>query len=190
VQVVALPWPLRGYHLHIVAQRSFHGNHTPKYNCNEHGSGEMINSSVLCIPLLLELMLPVSAQGVMSNTNPVTIRSRPFSFVSTSPSPAPKTDQFCLPRGEQLVEVLRVDPGNSNAPSDVNVKGDVTSNCIEISLTLPPARQICTSIPAPTFSNPTRSSQLCTNIPTQLTFTVDYQVRNVEGNVVPPPNRN
>jgi hypothetical protein len=70
-----------------------------------------------------------------------------------------------------------VEPQTSNAASVVNVKGDPDSNCLNLSLELPPAKQICTDVPRPTFSAPEDKRQVCTIIPRTLVFTVTYQSR-------------
>lgn len=106
---------------------------------------------------------------------PVTTNSKQFSFTATSLGSQKREDEFCLPRDEQLVRVLRVNVNDSNSRSNVNVQGDIGSNCIKVSVMIPPARQICTSVPAPTFLSPSQTRELCQAIPSELAFTVDYE---------------
>jgi hypothetical protein len=123
------------------------------------------------------------AQDTNSTAAPIVVNTKSFSFAATDAVPEVKQDSFCLPRGEQLIKVTRAYSTSSNAAAAVNVSGDSTTNCINFSVNLPAAQQLCTAIPAPSLSEPGRATQICNTVPTVLNFVVEYQSQTVP---VPP----
>lgn len=125
----------------------------------------------------------VDAQGVdpAAATNSVgqlvLTNTQEFAFTADSSVRQTKQQNYCLQDPKNLVKVLSVTAQTSDATSSVNVRGDTGSNCINLSVELPPAKQICTDMPTPTLINPDKKRQFCTVIPTTLMFTVTYESR-------------
>lgn len=110
----------------------------------------------------------------------VTNNSKLFSFNTSSTSAQTNQQTFCLPRGEQLIKVTGAHSVNSNATSNVNVVGDVATNCINLTVNLPAAKPLCLPIPAPNLFQPNQSKELCKTVPIVLDFVVEYQSRPAE----------
>jgi hypothetical protein len=77
----------------------------------------------------------------------VVLRNHKFTFGSSDFEAMVRNDRFCLPANERLVEIKKVnfEPGKSN--SSVSVLPDLTANCINVIVNLPPAQKVCTDIP-------------------------------------------
>jgi hypothetical protein len=126
---------------------------------------------------LVSMVLTARADAQAANSVIILTNTQPFSFTADNLVTQNKQQNYCLQDPKKLVKVLSVTSQTSNAASVVNVKGDPDLNCISLSVELPPAKQICTDLPAPTFSAPEDKRQVCTVIPTTLVFTVTYQSR-------------
>ncbi|TBF36979.1 hypothetical protein ELG88_18000 [Rhizobium leguminosarum] len=107
----------------------------------------------------------------------VLTNTQEFSFTADTSYKQTKQQNYCLQDPKNLIKVLSVKAETSDATSSVNVRGDIESNCIDLSVELPPAKQICTDVPSPTFIKPDNKRQFCTVIPTTLKFTVTYESR-------------
>ncbi len=130
-----------------------------------------------CARLLLLTVLGANLLAPARAQDATPVKSVPFSFTNAATTSAVKQDRFCLPRGEQLVKVLQARTVSSNAASHVDVNGDTAANCIVVSATLPAARSLCVTVPAPTWSEPGKTKQVCNNVATVLSIVVDYQTR-------------
>jgi hypothetical protein len=115
---------------------------------------------------------------ITSGNRTVTIESKPFSYSWRSATAQQRSESFCLPRGKQLVKVIGVNAADSNTKADISVNGDASTNCVNLDIMLPPAPRVCAKVPAPTWLNPGRFNDLCSEVPASLSFSVQYETRN------------
>jgi hypothetical protein len=138
----------------------------------------------LLTPLCFHLCMADETSAATTSIN-----SREFIFTSGSSEPVTQQQSFCLPRGEQLIRVINVNNQSSNVHAEAHVQGDLSSNCASIVANLPATNKICTSIPAPTWTNPGRTNQLCNSIPSTFQFSVQYESKVVNPEAIPPQNQ-
>ena len=100
-------------------------------------------------------------------------KTRDFFFASSEFQPTTKRDRFCLPLEERLGKVTNVTVSESNSKSVINVVPDVDSNCVNLTVVVPPAKQACTETPIVSGFT-IRSEKTCVTIPSTLTFGVNY----------------
>jgi hypothetical protein len=106
------------------------------------------------------------------------IKTKKFVFDSNESHNSKKTERFCLPLEERLVEVKGVFVEQSNSKADINITPDLNSNCININVDLPPASSVCTEIPQVSgFPPRVTNKRLCQSVPTTLHFSVNYESR-------------
>ena len=124
----------------------------------------------LTLALCLILPLPSRAQE--------TSKSRDFTFTSEESVTSTKKDRYCLPREENLISVKNVFVAQSNAKATISVNPDLTSNCIDMIVQLPPAVPVCTDIPKVTSFPPQVTFQKeCKTVPTTVRFSLSYESR-------------
>ena len=116
-----------------------------------------------------------SSKGSSADEDSTKTWSKSFDFINNSLAPAEQKQVFCLPSGIKLLSI-DVKSRVSNDKLTVKGEGNTSTNCITLDVLLPPAKQVCASIPTPTWSEPLRTKQDCYNGgPTILGIDVEYK---------------
>ena len=114
------------------------------------------------------------------------IKTKEFSFTSQNTMPSTRAERFCLPLEERLVTVRDVVVRQSNSKSVVNVTPDLNSNCVNMTIEMPPAQSVCTDFPKVSgFPPNVTMEKLCNTVPAVISFVLQYESRPATNR--PPP---
>jgi len=125
---------------------------------------------------------PVLAQP--QKTSDTVQNSQQFAFTTAASGGLTKSDRFCLPRDQRLLKVIGVETFSSNGQSTINAWPDLTANCVELSVVLPPAKSVCTKIPQ-IHGFTLKFNEKCDYIPTIVGFSVKYETEKVSPTIIP-----
>lgn len=102
------------------------------------------------------------------------LKTKQFIFSSVDSAATTRQERYCLPANESLVAVNDIQVFESNAKAAISVAPDVSSNCVKLTVQLPPAASVCTDVPRITGFQITMTKQ-CNTVPTVVNFALKYQ---------------
>ncbi|MCA1416019.1 PRC-barrel domain-containing protein [Bradyrhizobium sp. NBAIM20] len=103
------------------------------------------------------------------------------------PNGSVERERYCLPRELSLLRVRDVKPDLSNARAKIEIETDLESNCFQVTVTLPPPRSVCATVPRISGLR-IEQTKLCELVPTKVSFAVSYEAqKNTDASGVPSP---
>jgi hypothetical protein len=119
---------------------------------------------IYALSAIASLAVAADPQPAPTNTGSIN-----FTFISSSGA---QTQHQCLPQGQKLVKISKVTTLSSNAPSLIDLRPDITENCIDATATVQPITS-CYEVPEVKFLY-FKMAKRCIQVQNQLIFSVEY----------------